>query len=462
VLFDREVYLQRRSALRRLVSSGVALFLGNDESPMNYADNPYPFRQDSTFLYFFGIDRPGLAALVDLEQEREILFGDDRSVEEAVWMGPGERLVEVGGRAGVRQVLRRADLEEAVRRERASGRKVHVLPPYRPEHVLKLAFIFKVPPRDASRLASEELIRAVVELRSRKGPEEIEQLEEALELCAAMQLEAMKRTRPGVLEREVVSAMEGLLLSKGSRTSFPTIFTMRGEILHNHYHGNVLQPGGLVINDSGAESPAHYAGDITRTLPVSGKFDPLQRDVYQLVLKAQQEALAAMKPGVLFRNVHLLACRVLTEGLIEMGLMRGDPEEAVAAGAHALFFPCGLGHMIGLDVHDMEGLGEDYVGYTEKITRSSQFGLKSLRMARALEESFCVTVEPGLYFNPFLAERWRADGLHRDFIDYGAFEKFSSFGGIRIEDDVVVTREGARILGPPIPKKIEEIEQIMS
>lgn len=351
-----------------------------------------------------------------------------------------------------------AGLAEVLKAALKQGRRIHYLPQYRPENVLRLHEMLAISATEVRRDVSDELIRAVVRQRSVKSQAEVAQIEQALEICHAMQTAAMQAVRPGVVERRIVALMEGLVIERGARLSFPTIFTVHGETLHNHDHGNVMQEGDIVINDSGAESPLHYAGDITRTIPVSGRFTPQQRDIYTIVLNAQAAAIAAIRPCVLFRDVHLLACEVLAAGLKDLGLMRGDPRQAVAAGAHALFFQCGLGHMLGLDVHDMEGLGEDYVGYTEAIRRSSQFGLQSLRLARTLEAGFVVTVEPGLYFIPQLIDQWRAERRLEEFIEYEAVERFRGFGGVRIEDDVLVTENGCRVLGPTIPRTIEEVE----
>jgi Xaa-Pro aminopeptidase len=309
---------------------------------------------------------------------------------------------------------------------------------------------------------SEALIRAVVAQRSTKTAEEIEQIEAALDISYEMHTTAMKMSKPGVFEREVAGAMEGIALSRGGRLAFPTIFSIHGETLHNHYYGNIMKAGNIVVNDCGAESPLHYAGDVTRTIPVGGKFSPRQRDIYNIVLAAQQRAIEAVKPGVEFREIHRLACTILASGLADLGLLKGNIQEAVDAGAHTLFFQCGLGHMLGLDVHDMEALGEDYVGYTDTIKRSPEFGWKSLRLARALEPGFVITVEPGVYFIPELIDRWKAQNKCADFINYDKVERYRDFGGIRLEDDVLVTSDGRRILGKKIPKTIEEVEQASS
>ncbi len=460
-MFDKEVYIRRREKLREILEEGIVLLLGNDESPMNYPANPYHFRQDSNFLYFFGLDEPGLAGVIDLEEEdSDILFGDDLDVEDIIWMGYFPPLKEKAEKVGVKKTFPSAKLSDYLREALSKGRRIHFLPPYRGEHLLKLAHLLGIRPEAVKYWVSVDLIRAVVELRSFKEPEEIQQMDMAANITAEMHLRAMKNARAGMYERELAGEIEGLAISLGGYISFPVILTVHGEILHNHYHENMLREGQLLLVDAGAESPLHYAGDMTRTFPVSARFTTKQREIYEVVLSAQKKAIENIKPGVYYRDVHLLAAKTIAEGLKALGLMKGDVEEAVAAGAHALFFPHGLGHMIGLDVHDMEGLGEDYVGYDETVKRSDQFGLAYLRLAKKLQEGFTLTVEPGIYFIPALIEKWRSEGKHRDFINYDKLEEYLDFGGIRIEDSVAVTEEGCRILGKPVPKEPEEVEAL--
>ncbi len=459
-MFEREVYEKRRESLREILEEGIVLILGNDEAPMNYPANPYHFRQDSNFLYFFGLDEPGLAGVMDMEEERYIIFGDDIDVEDVIWMGPSPSLSEKAEKVGVKEIRPSSGLGDFLREAISKGRKVHFLPPYRGEHLLKLAYLLGIRPEAVKHWVSVDLIKAVVELRSVKGPQEIEQMDIAANITAEMHLLAMREARAGMYERELAGKIEGLAISSGGYISFPVILTIRGEILHNHYHGNMLREGKLLLVDAGAESPLHYAGDMTRTFPVSGKFTEKQREIYEIVLQAQKRAIENIKPGVYYREIHLLAARTIAEGLRDLGLMKGDVEEAVQAGAHALFFPHGLGHMIGLDVHDMEGLGEDYVGYDETVKRSDQFGLAYLRLAKKLLEGFTLTVEPGIYFIPALIEKWRSEGKHRDFINYEKVEEYMDFGGIRIEDSVAVTEDGCRILGKPVPKEPEDVEAL--
>jgi Xaa-Pro aminopeptidase len=461
-MFESRIYIERRKVLKQRMGSGVLLFVGNEESPMNYADNVFSFRQDSSFLYYWGIDSPGIVALIDVDDEREIIFGNDLTVDDIVWTGSQPTIAEKSLMAGVDESARLKDFEETIGWIRESGRKIHFLPQYRGENIIKLHKLLELTPDAVNANASIPFIKAVVVQRSVKSEEEIGEIEIALEITHAMHVAAMKKSRPGVYERDIAGMMEGVAYSMGGRISFPIIFSIHGETLHNHYHGNIMKKGDIVVNDSGAESSRHYAGDITRTIPIGGKFSQQQREIYQIVSDAQEKAIEASQTGVEFRNVHLLACKHLAAGLKELGLMKGDVDEAVQAGAHALFFQCGLGHAMGLDVHDMEGLGEQYVGYTDAIKRSSQFGLRSLRMAKALEPGFVVTVEPGIYLIPELIDRWSAEKKFTQYINYSRVEEYRNFGGIRVEDNILITKEGNRILGKPIPKAIDEVEALAS
>jgi Xaa-Pro aminopeptidase len=461
-MFDADTYIARRKRLRTDVESGLILFLGNDESPMNYPDNQYPFRQDSSFLYFFGLDCPGLAAVIDVDEGEECVFGDDLTVDDIIWTGPQPSLWEKCQRVGIHQTAPLDQLPATLTKAVHQGREIHFLPQYRSENVLKIQQWLEISPSTTESRVSEKLIRATVAQRSFKTQDEIGQIEAALDISYEMQTLAMKMSKPGIYERQVAGAMEAVALSAGCRLAFPIIFSIRGETLHNHCHGNQMNSGDIAVNDSGAESALHYASDITRTVPVGGRFSQRQREVYAIVLEAQEQAIRAIKPGVEFRDIHRLASEVLLSGLEDLGLVRGNAEEAVRAGVHTLFFQCGLGHMMGLDVHDMEGLGEDYVGYTDTIKRNPEFGWGSLRLAKALEPGFVITVEPGIYFIPELIDRWKVERRLAQFIDYDAVEKYRDFGGIRIEDDVLVTEQACRLLGKPIPKTIDEVEAMSS
>ena len=456
-MFDRKIYRARREGLRRQLGQGIALFLGNDESPMNYTDNTYRFRQDSSFLYYFGLDTAGLAATIDLDAGTEILYGPELTVEDFIWTGPLPSLADRAALAGVERVSAPARLEEDLKRFRQAGRAVHFLPPYRPENKLKLLAWLGIPPDRAAAEASVPLIRAVVEQRSVKSPEEVAEIEKAVDVSVEMHLTALRMARPGVTEAEIAAAVHRVARAAGGDLSFPIIATVHGEVLHQHAQTETLKSGGMFLLDAGAETALHYAGDLSTTMPVGGRFTGRQREIYRIALAAHERAKAALKPGVPHLDVHLAACRTIAEGLRDLGLMKGDLDEAVRHGAHALFFPCGEGHMMGLDVHDMEDLGEVFVGY-EGRPKSTQFGLRSLRLARPLRPGFVVTVEPGIYFIPQLIDQWRAENRFPEYIDYDRVETYKGFGGLRNEEDVLITSDGYRVLGRRKPLTIEEVE----
>jgi len=457
-LFEKGIYQARRRRLKEQLGKGVILLLGNEESPMNYRDNVYPFRQDSSFLYFFGLDKAGLAGIIDIDNDLDVIYGRELTMDEIVWTGPQPSLAEQASGAGIMQTRDIGELIKDIAAARGSGRTLHFLPPYRPENILKLSGWMGIAPGHVKEHASVPLIKAVVAQRSIKSAEEIEQIEEAVNTTAAMHTAAIVGARDGLTEAQLAGGLQGIAIQGGGNLAFPTILTVNGQVLHNHYGPTVMKEGRIAICDAGAENTMRYAGDMTRTFPVGKKFTPQQREMYDIVLDSQEAAIAALKPGVLFRDVHALAAQKLMEGLKAAGVTKGDPAAAVAAGAHTLVFQCGLGHMMGLDVHDMEDLGEEYVGYTETLKKSKEFGWKSLRLARALEPGFVVTIEPGLYFIPELIDQYKAEGKYKDFINYDKLEAFRSFGGIRIEDDLLITDSGSRILGKPLAKKAVEIE----
>ena len=461
-MFPADTYIERRKELKKQIASGVVLLMGNEESPMNYADNTYMFRQDSSLLYYFGLDIPSIAAIIDIDEDKEIIFGDDPTIDDIIWLGPQKPLSDKAMQAGVTQTASLDKLATILADAASRGRKIHFLPQYRAENILKLEKLLSIPNAELAGNVSVELIKAVAAQRSIKSTEEIAEIEAAINICYEMHTAAMKTARPGMYEYEISGVIEGTALSMGGRLSFPVIFSVHGETLHNHYHGNVMKDGDIAINDSGAESAMHYAGDITRTIPIGGKFSSRQKDIYNIVLKAQETCIQAVKPGVEFRDVHLLAGEILCGGLKELGLMKGDPAEAARAGAHTLFFQCGLGHMMGLDVHDMENLGENYVGYTDTIKRNPQFGFCSLRLGKSLQPGHVITVEPGVYFIPELIDRWKAENKLSQFINYDKLEEYKDFGGVRLEDDILVTEDGWRLLGKPIAKSVEEVENLAS
>ncbi len=460
-MFSAKTYQERRDILKKNFNQGILLFIGNDESPMNYAANVYPFRQDSSFLYYWGLDLPGLAALIDIDENREIIFGDDFTMDDMVWMGPQPALKDLAEQVNVREVLPGEALEEYLKKAQKGARPIHFLPPYRAEQVLKLRRYLHLRPELVKGAASEAFIKAVVAQRSVKSAEEIDEIEKALDITAQIHLQAMKLVKPGLYEYEVAGKLRGIAFSHGGSLSFPLIFSVHGEILHNPHQLNKMEKGQLLVIDCGAEAPSHYAGDITRTIPVAGKFSEEQKAVYNVVLAAQTSAIEMIAPEVRYLDIHLNAARSIALGLKELGIMTGNIDDAVEAGAHALFFPHGLGHMMGLDVHDMENLGEDYVGYDETVKRSEQFGLAYLRLAKKLKPGYVLTVEPGIYFIPQLIDKWQQEGKFKEFINYERVQQYRNFGGIRIEDDVLVTEEGHRVLGKLIPKQIDGIEAIM-
>lgn len=461
-MFEAKVYKDRRLKLTRELKNGLILLPGNHKSPINYSDNIYPFRQDSTFLYYLGVDRPGLVAIIDVDSGETTLFGDEQTTHDVVWSGRYTSLTELAETVGISHILPLKQVDGFIHSALSTERKIHFLPPYRSKTILQLAHWLSLAPKEIHQEISVELIQAIITQRSRKSKAELLEIESALEVTLEMHTMAMKMTRPGMVEREIAGIVEGIALAHGRNIAYPVIFSIRGEVLHNESHNNVMIDGSLVLIDAGADSPLHYASDITRVYPVNGKFTNQQREIYELVYAMQKTAYQFCGPGIAYRDAHLASAKTATEGLINLGLMKGDPDEAVAAGAHALFFPHGLGHMLGLDVHDMESLGEDNVGYNDRYKRSHQFGLTSLRLGKPLEEGNVITVEPGLYFIPQLIDRWFEDGKFLEFINYGRLESYRKFGGVRIEDNITITANGFRILGHPIPNKISHIENLMA
>ncbi|MCZ4696209.1 aminopeptidase P family protein [Ancylomarina euxinus] len=456
-MFSKETYINRRNKLKSDVKSGILLFLGNDESGMNYADNTYHFRQDSTFLYFFGSDYAGLNAIIDIDENREIIFGDELTIDHIVWMGSQPTIKEKSEHVGINETAPAAQLKTYLESVISKGRKIHYLPPYRPEHQVKLFELLDIIPSKANAGQSIDFVKAVVNQRNYKSQEEIVLLDDAVNITADMHLAAMRMARPGMKESEIAAAVQQVAIAAGGQLSFPVIATINGQTLHNHYHGNTLKSGDLFLLDCGAENSMHYAGDMSSTFPVDKTFTTRQKEIYQIALNAHEAAIDMLAPGVKFKDIHLKAGRTIAEGMKDMGFMKGDLDAAVQQGAHALFFQCGLGHMMGMDVHDMENLGEVYVGYNGE-PKSTQFGLKSLRLGRELEENFVLTIEPGIYFIPELIDMWKAENRFSEFINYDKVEQYKDFGGCRNEEDFLITKDGARLLGKPIPKTIADVE----
>lgn len=461
-MFEKEVYINRRNKLKKRIKNGVGLFLGNDESPMNYRSNTYRFRQDSSFLYFFGLDLPGLAGVIDFDSGEDRIFGNDVDIDDIIWMGPQVSVQENAAKVGVDKTAPLSKLNAFIADKLKQGVKVHILPPYRADNKIWLEELLELPASRVSAHASVELIKAVVDLRSIKEEIEIDEIQRACITGYNMHVAAMKMARPGVWEQEIAGTIEGIAISGGGMVSFPVILSQNGETLHNHDHSQLLEEGRLMLVDAGAESLLHYASDFTRTIPVGGKFSAKQREIYDIVLRANNKATELIRPGVTYLSIHTAVSEVIAAGLKELGLMKGDVKEAVQNGAHALFFPHGLGHMLGLDVHDMEDLGQIYVGFDEETRPSDQFGTAALRLGRRLQEGFVLTNEPGIYFIPALIDQWESEKINDSFINFNEVNKYRDFGGIRLEDDILVTNKGSRIIGKRVPVNPEDVEKIVS
>ncbi len=464
-MFTKDVYTSRRDQLKSLVNDGLIILMGNNEAPCNYPNNPYyPFRQDSTFLYFFGQKRDGLVGVIDAGSGQEWLIGDDIDIDDIVWYGSVDSVADMAAQVGVENSAPMAQLKVMVDQARAAGRKIHFLPPYRHDTMIQLMDLLGIHPSRQREEASLELIHAVVKMRSVKTALEIAEIERACEIGYEMHTTAMRIARAGVTEKYVGGQVNGVAHSLGAHESFGTIFSQHGEIMHGNPSMAVLEDGRLALCDCGAETIEHYCSDHTRTFPVSGRFTQRQREIYDIVVECHDYALKVAKPGVKYMDVHMGVCRVMATRLKELGLMKGDVDEAVAAGAHAMFLPHGLGHMMGMDVHDMEGLGQIYVGFDEETRPNlEQFGTNCLRMGRRLQEGFVVTDEPGIYFIPALIDDWRASGHCAEWLNFDAIETYKDFGGVRIEDDVLITADGCRFLGKRrIPYHAADVEAFMA
>lgn len=458
--FTAEVYRERRNRIREAVGGGIILWLGHMMQPRNYTDNAYAFRQNSNFLYYIGLAEPDLAVLSYPDKDNDVLFSRPTTMDDIIWSGASEERMKMARQAGIETIEDISRLGIYLTKAQSQRLTIHYLPPYQAASLFRIAELLVIDPSDVTAGVSQNLKEVVTRQRNIKSETEIHEIENALRVTDHMHRRAMAVARPGIYEYEVMGEVQAAALRENYQMAFPPIVTVRGQVLHNHSYDNLLQDGQLMINDSGAETPGGYAADITRTFPVNGRFSPMQKDIYEICLAMQLGAIDIIKPGITYRDVHLHACRILAERMAALGLMKGDPAAAVEAGAHALFFPHGLGHMLGLDVHDMEDLG-DIVGYPKGEPRSTQFGLRSLRMSRPLETGFVFTVEPGIYFIPALIDKWAQENLHPDFIDYEKLAPYRNFGGCRIEDDVLVTATGAKVLGPGIPKTVAEVEAAM-
>ena len=460
-MFSKDTYISRRLMLKKLVGDGIIVLFGNNETPANYPANAYaPMRQDSSFLYYFGQHRDGLVGVIDIDNDTEILFGDDIDVEDIVWMGYTPSVADLAAEVGITKSAPMKDLSTYLSTHTS---KIHYLPPYRFDTKIQIMDLLGIHPSQQKEKASLALIQAVVKMRSTKESQEIEAIERACDVGYAMHTTAQLLIKPGITERFIGGQVDGIARSLAQGVSFATIFTQHGEIMHGNPSDARLEAGRLALCDAGCELD-DYCSDNTRTMPVTGKFTQRQLEIYKIVEECHDYVLDVAKPGVKYADVHFAVCRRMTERLKELGLMKGDTDEAVAAGAHAMFLPHGLGHMMGMDVHDMEGLGQIYVGFDEETRPNlEQFGTNCLRMGRKLEEGFVVTDEPGIYFIPALIDDWKASGHCQEFLNFDKLETYKDFGGIRIEDDILITKDGCRFLGSKrIPYHPEELEAFMS
>ena len=460
-MFSKDTYVRRRSELKKLVKSGVIVLFGNNEAPKNYPNNAYfPFRQDSSFIYYFGQHRDGLVGVIDIDNDCEMLIGDDIDIEDIVWYGSVDCVSDLAAQVGIDKTAPMKELQNICDKAKAKGQKIHFLPPYRHDTKIQIMDLLGIHSSQQKEAASMDLIMAVVKMRSTKEPQEIEAIERACDVGYMMHTTAQRLIKPGVTERYIGGQVDGIANSLANGNSFATIFSQHGEIMHGNPSGALLEDGRLALCDAGCELD-DYCSDHTRTMPVNGKYSQRQLEIYSIVEACHDYALEVAKPGVKYMDVHFAVCRLMTERLKELGLMRGDVDEAVHAGAHAMFLPHGLGHMMGMDVHDMEGLDQRYVGFdAETRPNLEQFGTNCLRMGRRLEEGFVVTDEPGIYFIPALIDDWRASGHCAEFLNFDMLETYKDFGGIRIEDDILITSDGCRFLGknriPYHPKDVEE------
>ena len=464
-MFDTATYIRRRNELKKLVKEGIIILFGNNESPANFPNNGYyPFRQDSSFLYYFGLQRDGLVGIIDIDNDKDILVGNDIDIEDIVWYGSVESMTEMMQRCGAQETLPMKALKTICNEALSRHRKIHFLPPYRHDIKIQVFDLLGVHPIQQKEAASMELIKAVVKMRSVKEQQEIEELERAAVIGYKMHTTAMRLTKPGVTEKFVSGQVDGIAHSYGAMVSFPTIYTQHGEILHGAPSMNKLEEGRLVLCDAGGETLNNYCSDNTRTMPVNGKFTQRQLEIYSIVEACHDYTLELAKPGVKYADVHFAICRLMFDRLKELGLAKGNTEEAVRAGAHAMFLPHGLGHMMGMDVHDMENLDQINVGFDEETRPNlEQFGTNCLRMGRRLEEGFVVTDEPGIYFIPALIDEWKAKKHCAEYLNFDKLETYKDFGGIRIEDDVLITKDGCRFIGKDrIPYHPKDVEAFMA
>ena len=462
MLFSKSTYVERRNELKKLVGSGLIVLFGNNDSPANYPSNTYKFRQDSSFLYYFGLHRNGLVGVIDVDNDREYLVGDEIDIEDIVWYGSVTSVAEMAEMTGVARTAAMRELPAIVESAKAQGEEVHFLPPYRFDNQIQIMDLLGIHPSQQKAAASLKLIAAVVKMRTTKTEEEIAELERAAEIGYEMHTTAMRLCRPGITEQYIGGMVDGIANAYGCMVSFQTIATQHVEVMHGNPSPAKLEAGRLMLVDAGAETNENYCSDNTRTTPVSGVFTQKQKDIYNIVVECHDHVLEVAKPGVKWWDVHFAVCRIITERLQQLGLMKGDVEESLKAGAHAMFLPHGLGHSMGMDVHDMEGLGQVYVGFDDEVRPSTQFGTNALRFGRRLQKGFVVTDEPGIYFIPALIDDWKKNGTNAQFLNFDKIDEYRDFGGIRIEDDVLITDEGCRFIGSKrIPYHVEDVEEFM-
>ena len=462
MLFSKSTYVERRNELKKLVGSGLIVLFGNNDSPANYPSNTYKFRQDSSFLYYFGLHRNGLVGVIDVDNDREYLVGDEIDIEDIVWYGSVTSVAEMAEMTGVARTAAMRELSAIEESAKAQGEEVHFLPPYRFDNQIQIMDLLGIHPSQQKAAASLKLIAAVVKMRTTKTEEEIAELERAAEIGYEMHTTAMRLCRPGITEQYIGGMVDGIANAYGCMVSFQTIATQHGEVMHGNPSTAKLEAGRLMLVDAGAETNENYCSDNTRTTPVSGVFTQKQKDIYNIVVECHDHVLEVAKPGVKWWDVHFAVCRIITERLQQLGLMKGDVEESLKAGAHAMFLPHGLGHSMGMDVHDMEGLGQVYVGFDNEVRPSTQFGTNALRFGRRLQKGFVVTDEPGIYFIPALIDDWKKNGTNAQFLNFDKIDEYRDFGGIRIEDDVLITDEGCRFIGSKrIPYHVEDVEEFM-
>lgn len=461
MLFDKQTYIERRAVLKKRIGSGIILFFGNNDSSVNYPSNVYKFRQDSSFLYYFGLHREGLVGVIDADSGEEILIGNDIDIDDIVWFGQVESMAEMAHQCGVHKNAPMSQLKEWIEKAKSQNRKIHFLPPYRHDIMIQIMDLTGIHPSQQRQEASLPLIKAVIDQRAVKTAGEIAEMERACEIGYEMHTTAQKLCAPGITEQYIGGVISGIASSRGCMVSFPPIVTMHGEIMHGNPSPRPLEAGRLMLCDAGAETNENYCSDHTRTTPISGKFTQKQREIYSIVEDCHDYVLNIAAPGIKWWDVHMNVCRQMTERLKALGLMKGDTEEAVRAGAHAMFMPHGLGHMMGMDVHDMEGLGQIYVGFDEEVQPNlEQFGTNCLRCGRRLQEGWVMSDEPGIYFIPALIDEWKTKGHCKDFLNFEKIETYKDFGGIRIEDDILITQNGCRFLGEKrIPYHIKDIEK---